>query len=78
MLCILKHGLLLNVHSARRSKPSPAWLDRLRTLRDRGLLAYDGSTLASSSEVWLTPLGTNLAETLLGRQLQRVDPQPTA
>lgn len=63
-------GLLLLIHSEGRLKNTDhinfdSVRENLRELRYRGLLHHNQQTLQDSSEVWLTKLGTRLAEELL-------------
>ena len=48
-----------------KQKRSSYHIDKLRQLRDRGLLLYDQGTLAGSNEIWLSDLGKELAKALL-------------
>ncbi|MCK9386427.1 MAG: hypothetical protein M0Q15_17595 [Nevskia sp.] len=60
-------GLLLSVTRQRTYTPSAATKKHLRSLRDRGLIEHDKSTLEDSSVVWSTSLGQELTNALLGR-----------
>lgn len=54
--------------------------ENLRILRTRGLLLHNQQTMAESTEVWLTPLGQEVAAQLLGTATSTTNtqtPQPT-
>jgi hypothetical protein len=57
--------ILLFYERREKQKRSSFHIDKLRQLRNRGLLLYDQGTLASSNEVWLSDLGKELAKALL-------------
>jgi hypothetical protein len=58
-------ALLIVLHEKREKQNRSAYLiDKLRHLRDRGLLLYDQATLAKSNQIWLSDLGKELAKAL--------------
>jgi len=69
-------GWLLTVSKAGRYEPTDAVREKLRPLRNRGLLTHDGPTMAKASYVSLTTLGEELARVLLltTPELQQTQP----
>jgi hypothetical protein len=57
-------SVLANLSSRDRTPTKGARIERLRELRDRGLVEHDRLHLGESTEVWLTPLGKEVAELL--------------
>lgn len=58
-------SLLLAISKAGHYKPPGPAKKKLRDLRNRGLLFHDGASLGESEDVWLSPLGVQLAELLM-------------
>ncbi len=60
-------GWLLTIHKQGRyeAPAATAIKDRLRQLRNRGLLFHDTASLQDARFVWLTPLGEELVSALL-------------
>jgi hypothetical protein len=59
-------AVLLSIPLAGRADAPPSLKGRLRALRDRGLLQHDEATMEQSSHVWLTEMGRQVAEALMG------------
>jgi hypothetical protein len=69
-------GWLLVVAKAGRYEPTNAAKEKMRPLRNRGLLTHDGPTMAKTSHVWLTTLGEELVKVLqlTTPELQQTEP----
>jgi hypothetical protein len=66
------YGLLVNLSHNNKVRIDRSHIDRLRQLRDRGLIEHDRQRLRESEEVWLTPLGREVAE-ILARPNEKLD-----
>jgi hypothetical protein len=58
-------GLLMQISVEKNFRPTGAVMNKLRELRNRGLISHDKETLADSSRAWLTTTGEVVANTLL-------------
>jgi hypothetical protein len=58
-------GWLINIHKVGKYEPSDAIKEKLRPLRNRGLLVHDSNSMHEAKYVWLTALGEELATVLL-------------
>jgi hypothetical protein len=66
------YGLLVNLSHTEKVQIDRTHMDRLRQLRDRGLIEHDRQRLRDSGEVWLTSLGREVAE-ILARPSKKLD-----
>ena len=57
-------GLLLQISKVNRYSATDALKTKLRSLRAKGLIQHDMSTMAESKNVWLTELGHELAKAI--------------
>lgn len=57
-------GVLANLTTHERAPIELAHIQRLRELRNRGLITHDKPALSKSSEIWLTPLGKEVGDLL--------------
>lgn len=57
---------LLAVNKVEKYQVAGAKVNNMRVLRDRGLLQHNAPELGRSTEVWLSPLGKDLASQILG------------
>jgi hypothetical protein len=62
--------LIVLYEKLEKQKRSAYLIDKLRHLRDRGLLLYDQATLAGSNVIWLSDLGKELAKALTNRDAE--------
>ena len=58
-------GWLLTIHRHGRYEPPAAIKEKLRQLRNRGLLLHDSPSMQDAKLVWLSPLGEELVVNLL-------------
>lgn len=58
------YALLVNLSVDNKTQIDKSHIDRLRQLRDRGLIEHDRQRLRDSQTVWLTSLGKQVAEIL--------------
>jgi hypothetical protein len=58
------YGLLVNLTTHDKTQVDRSHIERLRQLRDHGLIEHDRERLRDSATVWLTPLGNEVAEIL--------------
>lgn len=58
-------GLLISVHKAGKYRPRQGEKNNLRVLRSRGLLKQNAPTMLQSTTVWLSNLGSEIAEALI-------------
>jgi hypothetical protein len=57
-------GLLLAISKVEKYPATEALKNNLRSLRAKGLIQHDKSSMSKSSEVWLSELGKEFAEVL--------------
>lgn len=58
-------GLLMQIRTDKDFRPTSAVMNKLRELRNRGLISHDKEFLADSSRAWLTSTGEVVADSLL-------------
>jgi len=58
------YGVLVNLSVKDKTQIDHSHIDRLRELRNRGLIEHDRPRLRDSETVWLTSLGRQVAEIL--------------